>query len=126
MGKRTKLDRTIEKVGVLKNAIRDLFAECVHFGHSFDTYLIKLSERVYDTPNYKALPRWATSEIQGYCNGQYDAFEKHCLEGRWELDGIQYKKGEERDTVFKGQWKDVKYVGTYYIGTTNIFSRRLE
>ena len=115
---RTKLDRTCERVGVLKNAIRALFSECSHFGHDFKNYLSLYSTRVLESYSYKMLPRWAVSEIQGYRDASYDCFEKYCLEGRWTIDGITlYVNGQEKEAAFAGRWNDVKYCGAFHKGT---------
>lgn len=115
---KTKLNKSIADLGMLQNRIRELHSECRHFGYSFEEYLDKIQKRITGTSEYQKLPRWAQSEIQGYRSGQYDAFERYVLEGRWELDGKQYTNGPEKEEAFKGRWHEVKYVGLWYPGTT--------
>ena len=112
----SKLDRTIENIGVLKNTVRAMWSHIEHFKYSHAEMLVYRSKTLLDHSTLKTLPRWAVSEVMGFDDGYQEGFVKRCLEGRWSLDGKQYSEGEKREMAFEGRWTDVTYDGLFYKG----------
>jgi hypothetical protein len=110
------LDRTIERVGEFKNRIRDVFRYVRFYNLTHTEYLREYSEKIYDHPDYKALPRWAVSELSGFRDG-LDDWLRADLEPRWGLGGEQFTNGPEKEATFANRWHDVTYDGLYWPGT---------
>jgi hypothetical protein len=121
MSRKSKLSRTIENVGMLKDTVRSMWGHIEHFKYSHEEMLAYRSKTLLDNPTYKSLPRWAVSEVSGFDHGYQEGFEKRCLEDRWSLDGKQYIRDYHRDHAFEGRWADAKYDGVFYIGIDKVW-----
>lgn len=120
MARETTLEKSLRLVRRYMEQIRGIYRRAKLDKYTLDQLIDHYHEEVLDTEDYKGLPRWAKSELEGYRHAIQEDFWD-WLEDRWELDGKQYTKGACRDAAFAGRWHEVKYIGKWYPGTDKLY-----
>lgn len=109
-----RLNKQIEEQSALTGRAYGLFisAKVNHWGmdHLLDRVLTDVYGRMKPLPNYRR--EYVRGYVQGLFAAHYDLTENRFL-----LNG----KIVTRDEVPEGAWSRVQFIGTYYIGTGNVY-----
>jgi hypothetical protein len=88
------MDRSYRVKEKYRSIILDIYSAAKCFKSPHADILARLSERVYDQPDYKKLPHWAIASLLETLRCKLDEVHRHELVWTHEVDGVRFIAGQ--------------------------------
>jgi len=111
-----RLDTVINKTGRMRRTITGVMQHGIYQRHSHAEILDRIDKYVYRTADYKSLPRYAHSRLQGYVEGYFDAIWNNCV--TWHVK----ENGEYVTSKDVTDWANVKPGAMLWNNTKEVYS----
>jgi len=113
-----RLDTTINKTSRMRCTITGTMQHAIWQRLSHAEILDRIDKYVYKTADYKALPRYAQSRLQGYVEGYFDTIWNNLVTWHVKFEG-EYTLG---DNIPSGRWSEVEVGAMLWNGTKEVYS----
>ena len=113
---------SVKKVRRLKDVVRDIYSQARIYHLTHDRLLDLTSDKLWNDPDYEAVPRWAQAQVDGFYDGLRDGLYRYELTWYVRLDGELI----DGDDVPTGQWHRVETGAFVWKDNGSIFFERKE